>query len=121
TDGSDRANIASVIYNRLNNPNASAGTNGYLQIDATLSYINGGQVPTSADRSIDSPYNTYLYQGLPPGPIASPGLESIQAAMNPADTSYYYYVLGDDNTHHFFRTYNEMQNFMATQERYSNS
>ena len=121
TDGSDRANIASVIYNRLNNPNASAGTNGYLQIDATLSYINGGQVPTNADRSIDSPYNTYLYQGLPPGPIASPGLESIQAAMNPADTSYYYYVLGDDNTHHFFRTYNEMQNFMATQERYSNS
>ena len=121
TDGSDRSNIASVIYNRLNNPNSSAGTNGYLQIDATLAYINGGNVPTDADRSIDSPYNTYLYQGLPPGPIASPGLESIQAAMDPADTSYYYYVLGDDNTHHFFRTYSEMQNFMATQERYGNS
>ena len=121
TDGSDRADIASVIYNRLNNPNSSAGTNGYLQIDATLAYINGGNVPTDADRSIDSPYNTYLYQGLPPGPIASPGLESIQAAMDPADTSYYYYVLGDDNTHHFFRTYSEMQNFMATQERYGNS
>ena len=121
TDGTDRATIASVIYNRLNNPNASAGTNGYLQIDATLSYINGGQVPTDADRSIDSPYNTYLYPGLPPGPIASPGLESIQAAMDPADTSYYYYALGDDETHHFFRTYSEMQNFMATQERYSNS
>ena len=121
TDGTDRATIASVIYNRLNNPNASAGTNGYLQIDATLAYINGGQVPTDADRSIDSPYNTYLYPGLPPGPIASPGLESIQAAMDPADTSYYYYALGDDETHHFFRTYSEMQNFMATQERYGNS
>ena len=121
TDGSDRATIASVIYNRLNNPNASAGTNGYLQIDATLAYINGGNVPTDADRSIDSPYNTYLYPGLPPGPIANPGMESIQAAMNPADTSYYYYALGDDNTHHFFRTYSEMQSFMASQERYSNS
>ena len=121
TDGSDRETIASVIYNRLNNPNASAGTNGYLQIDATLAYINGGNVPTDADRSIDSPYNTYLYPGLPPGPIANPGMESIQAAMNPADTSYYYYALGDDNTHHFFRTYNEMLNFMASQERYGNS
>ena len=121
TDGSDQADIASVIYNRLNNPNSSAGTNGYLQIDATLAYINGGKVPTDADRSIDSPYNTYLYQGLPAGPIANPGLESIQAAMDPADTSYYYYALGDDNTHHFFRTYNEMLNFMASQERYGNS
>ena len=121
TDGSDRSNIASVIYNRLNNPNSSAGTNGYLQIDATLAYINGGQVPTDADRSIDSPYNTYLYPGLPPGPIANPGLESIQAAMNPADTSYYYYTLGDDDTHHFFRTYCEMQSFMASQDRYGNS
>ena len=119
TDGSDRGKIASVIYNRLNNPNA--GTVGYLQIDATLAYINGGKVPTAADKEIDSPYNTYKYKGLPPGPIASPGLESIQAAMDPADTSYYYYALGDDETHHFFRTYSEMQNFMATQERYGNS
>ena len=120
TDGTDRSNISSVIYNRLNNPNSSAGTNGYLQIDATLAYINGGQVPTDADRSIDSPYNTYLYPGLTPGPIANPGLESIQAAMSPESTSYYYYVLGDDNLHHFFHTYSEMQSFMATQERYGN-
>ena len=60
TDGADRADIASVIYNRLNNPNSSAGTNGYLQIDATLAYLNGGKVPTEADKSIDSPYNTCL-------------------------------------------------------------
>ncbi len=118
TDGTDRAHIASVIYNRLENVNASAGTNGYLQIDATLTYINGGNVPTDADRQIDSPYNTYLYPGLPPGPICNPGLASIQAAMNPDDTSDYYYVLGDDGQHHFFQTYSQMQNFMATQERY---
>ena len=78
-------------------------------------------MPTEADKSINSPYNTYLYPGLPPGPISNPGIESILAAMNPNSTSYYYYVLGDDNRHHFFHTYREMQNFMATQALYSNS
>ena len=117
TDGNDRADIASVIYNRLNNP--SGGTQGYLQIDATLAYINGGKVPTEADKSIDSPYNTYLYKGLPAGPISNPGLESIKAAMNPNRTSYYYYALGDDGVHHFFKTLREQQNFIATQELYN--
>ena len=119
TDGDDQEQIASVIYNRLNNPNGE--TAGYLQIDATLVYINGGNVPTDADRSIDSPYNTYLYKGLPPGPIANPGLEAIQAAMNPENTNYFYYALGDDGQHHFFQTYNQLQNFLASQEMYSNS
>ena len=117
TDGNDRADIASVIYNRLNNP--SGGTKGYLQIDATLAYINGGKVPTEADKSIDSPYNPYLYKGLPAGPISNPGLESIKAAMNPNSTSYYYYALGDDGVHHFFKTLREQQNFIATQELYN--
>ena len=117
TDGNDRADIASVIYNRLNNP--SGGTQRYLQIDATLAYINGGKVPTEADKSIDSPYNTYLYKGLPAGPISNPGLESIKAAMNPNSTSYYYYALGDDGVHHFFKTLREQQNFIATQELYN--
>lgn len=118
TDGNDRADIASVIYNRLNNP--SGGTQGYLQIDATLAYINGGKVPTEADKAIDSPYNTYLYKGLPAGPISNPGLESIKAAMDPNSTSYYYYALGDDGVHHFFNTLREQQNFIATQELYNN-
>ena len=117
TDGNDRADIASVIYNRLNNP--SGGTQRYLQIDATLAYINGGKVPTEADKSIDSPYNTYLYKGLPAGPISNPGLESIKAAMNPNRTSYYYYALGDDGVHHFFKTRREQQNFIAPQELYN--
>jgi len=116
TDGSDHGKIASVIYNRLNNPNTS-GTNGLLQIDATLVYLTGRE-PTEADKSIDSPYNTYLYKGLPPTPIANPGLESIVAALNPADSSDFYYALGDDGEHHFFRAYDQLQSFLASQERY---
>lgn len=110
TDGTDQALIASVIYNRLNNPGAS--TAGYLQIDATLAYINGGNVPTEADKSIDSPYNTYLYKGLPKGPICNPGSAAIWAAMNPKSTSYYYYALGTDGLHHFSKTYAEHQAFL---------
>ena len=116
TDGSDRARIASVIYNRLDNP--TAGTVGYLQIDATLAYINGGKVPTEADKSIDSPYNTYKYKGLPPAPIANPGLAAIKAAIEPEKTGYFYYALGDDNVHHFFKNYDEHQRFIASQDRY---
>lgn len=108
TDGQDYQDIASVIYNRLDNPTAE--TAGYLQIDATLVYINGGQVPTEADRAIDSPYNTYLYAGLPAGPISNPGMESLYAAMNPNSTSYYYYVLNPETgLHDFSRTYAEHQ------------
>lgn len=117
TDGSDRARIASVIYNRLNNP--SAGTAGFLNIDATLAYINGGHVPTEADKQIDSPYNTYMHKGLPPAPIANPGMASINAAMNPAKESYFYYALGDDNKHHYFSTYSQLQSFLNSQELYN--
>jgi len=116
TTGEDREEISAVIHNRLENPDAS--TQGYLQLDATLVYINGGKEPTEADKSIDSPYNTYLYKGLPPAPIANPGLESIMAALNPADSRDYYYALGDDGDHHFFRTYDKLQQFIASQERY---
>ena len=119
TTGEDRVEISSVIHNRLENPNA--GTQGYLQIDATLVYINGGKEPTAADREIDSPYNTYKYKGLPPGPIANPGMESIVAAMNPANSKNFYYALGDDNIHHFFKTYDQLQKFIASQERYKAS
>ncbi|MGN1004793.1 MAG: endolytic transglycosylase MltG [Oscillospiraceae bacterium] len=108
TDGEDQKTIASVIYNRLNN---TSETGGKLQIDATLAYINGGKVPTEADKEIDSPYNTYLYAGLPAGPIANPGMAAIRAAMNPEETGYYYYVLNPEtNRHEYSKTYNEHVN-----------
>ncbi len=112
----DRTDISAVIHNRLKNPDA--GTQGFLQVDATLFYINGGREPVASDREIDSPYNTYMYKGLPPGPIANPGMESIVAALNPSDSKDYYYALGDDNIHHFFRTYDQLQKFIGSQERY---
>ena len=104
TDGTDQTTIASVIYNRLENTTAS--TAGFLQIDATLAYINGGKVPTNADKEIDSPYNTYLHKGLPAGPIANPGMEALYAALHPEKTGYYYYVLNPEtNRHEFKKTY----------------
>ena len=116
TTGEDRTEISAVIHNRLENP--SAQTAGFLQIDATLVYLNGGKEPTETDKSIDSPYNTYLHPGLPPGPIANPGMESIVAAMNPEKNNNYYYALGDDGVHHFFRTLEQHQKFINSQELY---
>ncbi len=108
TDGEDYGTISSVIRNRLENLDAE--TVGYLQIDATLVYINGGRQPTAEDRLIDSPYNTYLYQGLPPGAIANPGMKSLYAAMNPENTRYYYYVLDPATGRHVYaRTLAEHQ------------
>lgn len=112
TDGTDRANIASVIYNRLNNP--SGGTAGFLNIDATIQYVlPEGEVVSEEDyHTVQSPYNTYENKGLPPGPIANPGMESIMAALNPNSTNYYYYALGDDDLHHFFSSYSAFQAFL---------
>lgn len=108
TDGEDYKTIASVIYNRLNNTGAE--TAGFLQIDATLAYLNGGKVPTDADKAIDSPYNTYLYKGLPAGPIANPGMKALAAAMDPDSSKYYYYVLNPETKRHeFSKTYAEHQ------------
>jgi len=56
---------------------------------------------------VQSPYNTYLYPGLPPGPICNPGLDSIRAVLEPADTRYLYFVAKDDGRHLFAETYEE--------------
>ena len=99
----DRPLIAGVIYNRLRDGMT-------LGIDATLLYDDptpDGELST-ADIETDGPYNTRMRTGLPPTPIASPYLWSLRAALNPADTPYYYYVLcGDDGGHRFAVTYDE--------------
>ena len=105
---SENYDISSVIYNRLNNPAAFP----FLNIDATIVYAQGGNSEV-IDKELDSPYNTYKYKGLPPTPICNPSLLSIQAALSPTDTRYYYYAL-DPGTglHHFSKTYQEHQGFL---------
>jgi UPF0755 protein len=108
---SESATIASVIYNRL-----CSKLYPCLQIDATIQYVldERKEVLTNADKSILSPYNTYTNAGLPAGPIANPGINSIRAALYPAETSYYFYALGADGVHHFSETYYEHQAFLDT-------
>ena len=113
TDGTDQANIASVIYNRLQN---TGETVGLLQIDAALLYglpDHTGAI-TNEDKAVDTPYNLYLHKGLPPTPIANPGSAALEAAMNPNDTDYYFYALGTDGKHHFSRTLAEHNAFVGS-------
>ena len=80
-----------------------------LQTDPTVIYVIDmfdGNI-RKRDLKIDSPYNTYLYKGLPPGPIANPGLKSIIAALYPANTSNLYFVSKQDGSHKFSATLNE--------------
>ena len=95
----ERPVIASVIYNRL-------AKGMLLEIDATVLFIVGNKTRLLyRDLRVDSPYNTYIVHGLPPGPIASPGLASLEAALRPADTGYYFYVrTGKDGSHTFTQT-----------------
>ncbi len=114
TDGADRANIASVIYNRLNNVGE---TFHLLQIDASVIYGLGDRFTpplTKAQMEIDTPYNTYVHEGLPPAPIGNPGLAAIEAALEPAETNYYFYALGKDGRHHFSKTLAEHNAFLAS-------
>ena len=94
--------ISSVYHNRL-----KQGIR--LQCDPTVIYSleNFDGNLTKKHLFIDSPYNTYLNYGLPPGPIANPGEESIKAALYPAKKDYRYFVSKNDGTHHFSRTLKE--------------
>lgn len=109
----ERAKIASVIYNRLQSTSYP-----YLQIDATIQYAMGEHKEhlTYDDLQVDSPYNTYLYPGLPPGPISNPGLASIRAALNPESTGYYFYALNKNGMHEFFSSYNAFQRFINSSD-----
>ena len=107
----ERAQIASVIYNRLK-------ANMPLGIDATIQYAlpEHKEELTVDDLAMDSPYNTRKVTGLPPTPIANPGMPSITAALKPATTDLYYYALDTaTGTHRFFKNANEFNAFVATQ------
>ena len=107
-DDEERPRIAAVIYNRLNSkdfPN--------LQIDATIHYAIAG-TGRQFSTDIEHPYNTYICEGLPPGPIANPGMPSIRAALYPDSTNEYYYALNKEGTHNFFRTRTQHENFVKS-------
>jgi UPF0755 protein len=106
----DRPKIARVIYNRLKQGMA-------LEIDATVQYALGDWEPILiADREVDDPYNTYMHAGLPPGPIASPGRASLEAALVPADGPWIYYVVIDAEGHHAFT--GSYQEFLRLVDQY---
>ena len=91
--------ISAVFWNRLR-------LGMPLQADPTVQYAVGKerQALTRADLQADSPYNTYRHAGLPPGPIASPGLAALEAVLDPAPVKYLYFVAKDDRRHHFSST-----------------
>ncbi len=96
---SERTIISAVYHNRLRK-------NMLLQACPTVQYIIPGHPRRllNKDLEIDSPYNTYIYSGLPPGPVNNPGLASIQAALHPAAVEYLYFVAKGDGSHVFSRT-----------------
>ncbi len=97
---SDRSIVAGILWKRLK-------ADVSLQVDATLIYITGHNELYEADKKINSHYNTYLYRGLPKGPIANPGLSAIKAAIFPESSPYWYYLSAKDNTTIFSKTLEE--------------
>ena len=109
----ERNTISSVIHNRLN-----SSYYPYLQIDATIQYALGERKEKLLDEdlTVDSPYNTYKYTGLPPGPIANPGLSSLRAALAPENTGYYFYALNQNGVHNFFTNLSDFNYFINSSE-----
>ena len=104
----DRPKIAAVIYNRLH-------ARMPLGIDATIRYaldVPGTEPLRESQLHNPTPYNTRVHAGLPPGPIANPGLASMQAAAHPTRANWLYFVRKPDKVHHFFTaSYKEFQNY----------
>lgn len=104
--GQDRPLVSSVLHNRLK-------INMALQVDATVQYVVGKpnnwwkKDLTKQDLAINSPYNTYLRPGLPPKPIANPGLAALQAAVNPDSTNYLFYISDSSGYNHYAATLEE--------------
>ncbi|HWL23029.1 MAG TPA: endolytic transglycosylase MltG [Ureibacillus sp.] len=102
TAQTDRETIASVFYNRLD-------VNMPLQTDPTVLYALGSHKDQVLyeDLKVENPYNTYVITGLPPGPIANAGKTSIEAALNPTETEYLYFLADKEGTNHFAKSYEE--------------
>jgi UPF0755 protein len=103
----DRAKVAQVFLKRMR-------MGMKLDSDVTVQYAAGlepdAQKETAENiRTLDSPYNSYRYAGLPPGPICSPGLSAIRAVINPARTDFLYFVADKDGSTHFAKTFAEHQ------------
>ena len=109
TGDAESGKIASVIYNRL-----CSRVYPCLNIDATIQYVlpERKDILTNADKAVISPYNTYTNAGLPVGPIANPGMNSIRAALYPADSDYYFYALQPAGGHYFSVDVYEHQAFL---------
>jgi len=109
-DDDERPRIAAVIYNRLASPNFPN-----LEIDAVIHYaIAGTTIPFST--RVESEFNTHIHPGLPPGPIANPGIASIRAALYPESTNEFFYALNRYGTHNFFTNYDDHRNFVNSDE-----
>ena len=110
----ERPIIASVFYNRMAR-NMKLASDPTFVYAALLANDYDGDVNNPKHRARISPYNTYMFEGLPPGPIANPGVKSIEAALSPADTDYLYFVVnGHEGRHKFSRTVEEHE--QAVQE-----
>lgn len=112
---SERSLVSAVFHNRLRR-------NLKLACDPTVIYAvklvkEYDGVINQSDLELDSPYNTYLYPGLPPGPIANPGLESIDAALYPAEVDYLYFVSKNDGGHLFSTSYRDHTQAVAEYQR----
>lgn len=108
----ERALIASVIYNRI-----YAGMQTGIDAAILYAYPDHEGAPTADMLQADTPYNSRIHTGLPPTPICSPGMASINAALNPESSSYYYYALDTaTGAHRFFTNETEFNNFVATQD-----
>jgi UPF0755 protein len=97
-----RSIVAGILWERLR-------IGMLLQVDTTFTYVNGKTTEdlTLDDLKIDSPYNTYVYKGLPPTPISNPGLDAIRAAVTPIATEYLYFLTDKNGTMHYAETLDE--------------
>lgn len=111
----ERTLVSGVFHNRLR-------IGMKLDCDPTIIYVLKEEDSfkdrlRTKDLKLDTPYNTYLYGGLPPGPIANPGKSALEAALYPADVDYLYFVSKNDGSHHFSRSFREHQNAVNKYQR----